>query len=242
MDHTRLSREAELRMPNEFQALEPELIYGAPTTEIESYLAQLEQELLQPSLRRRIELPPEWPLSFPDTAGLYLVWRDEQLIWVEETTNLRRRMAELFETTAHELRRRLAQRFFKDRSEFTRPSRARGLTGELEAELDGLLCRHFEVSALSVPLGRKEVQDRVEAAYEVLYTPGPVYSVLDLRKKYPNAYRSWSDEDDTRLTRLVAEGQSIDELTVHFGRRHGAIRARLEKLGLGVDIHTSYRK
>ncbi|MDP3997331.1 MAG: PIF1 family DEAD/DEAH box helicase [Candidatus Andersenbacteria bacterium] len=65
---------------------------------------------------------------------------------------------------------------------------------------------------------------------------GKVYSVELVRQKYPNAYRPWSEADDSRLTELYKEGKGVKDLAEVFGRKRGAIRARLEKIGLITDL------
>ncbi|HET8690353.1 MAG TPA: PIF1 family DEAD/DEAH box helicase [Candidatus Saccharimonadales bacterium] len=52
-----------------------------------------------------------------------------------------------------------------------------------------------------------------------------------MRQSYPNAYRPWSTEDDTKLVQLFSSGKavSLDELTEQFGRHPGSIKARLAK-------------
>ena len=47
----------------------------------------------------------------------------------------------------------------------------------------------------------------------------------------PNAYKSWSSEEDSELTRLKALGKSVSELSQLFGRTPGAVRSRIKKLG-----------
>ncbi len=56
-----------------------------------------------------------------------------------------------------------------------------------------------------------------------------------LREKNPNAYKKWSDEDDTALKIRFEEGASIKALMKEFGRQKGGITARLVKLGLIED-------
>ncbi|WP_433219411.1 hypothetical protein ACQP00_15140 [Dactylosporangium sp. CS-047395] len=53
----------------------------------------------------------------------------------------------------------------------------------------------------------------------------------ELRKTYPNAYQPWTDEDDQQLAKLYGDGTSIKDLSTAFGRRTGAIVARLAVLG-----------
>ncbi len=53
-----------------------------------------------------------------------------------------------------------------------------------------------------------------------------------LREKYPNAYRSWSKEEDEDLKERFLSGEEQKSLAQVFGRKLGAIRSRLMKLGL----------
>lgn len=54
----------------------------------------------------------------------------------------------------------------------------------------------------------------------------------EIRKKHPNAYRPWSKEQDKELKNLFTSGVKVPDLMKTFGRKRGAITARLEKLGL----------
>ncbi len=53
-----------------------------------------------------------------------------------------------------------------------------------------------------------------------------------IRETYPNANRPWTKEKDEELKGLFLENMTIPELSKKFGRKYGAIRARLIKLGL----------
>ena len=59
-----------------------------------------------------------------------------------------------------------------------------------------------------------------------------------LRETYPNAGRAWSDEDDRRLKEMFEDDVPIKTLCKKFGRKSGAIQARLVKLGL---IESAFR-
>lgn len=61
------------------------------------------------------------------------------------------------------------------------------------------------------------------------------YSVENFRKKYPNAYRPWSESEDEDLAARFTAGEAIEELMETFGRQRGAILARIVKLGLGEE-------
>lgn len=68
------------------------------------------------------------------------------------------------------------------------------------------------------------------------------YSVEKIREKYSNAYRSWSKEDDEKLTEQYHLGKNIKELSKFLGRQIGGIRSRLIKLGFIEDDYMSGKK
>jgi predicted nucleic acid-binding Zn-ribbon protein len=53
-----------------------------------------------------------------------------------------------------------------------------------------------------------------------------------IRQKYPRAYVKWSQDEDENLKKEYASCQQIGELAQRFQRQPGAIRSRLQKLGL----------
>ena len=53
-----------------------------------------------------------------------------------------------------------------------------------------------------------------------------------IRQKYPRAYVKWSQDEDENLKKEYASCQQIGELVQRFQRQPGAIRSRLQKLGL----------
>ena len=60
----------------------------------------------------------------------------------------------------------------------------------------------------------------------------PLYSVYACQQEYPNAYMPWTEADDLELRRLLCNGATMEELSVNFQRKPGAIVSRLKKLGL----------
>lgn len=52
------------------------------------------------------------------------------------------------------------------------------------------------------------------------------------REKYENAYRPWDEEQDKKLRELFGYDMSVADMAKMFGRKTGAIRSRLVKLGL----------
>jgi hypothetical protein len=57
-------------------------------------------------------------------------------------------------------------------------------------------------------------------------------NLTERRKKHPNLYAKWTDEDDERLRELHGTGSSVADLADDLGRSHGGVTARLVKLGL----------
>lgn len=58
------------------------------------------------------------------------------------------------------------------------------------------------------------------------------YSVEEIRKTYPRAYKHWTEGDDEKLIAKYQSGKTIKELMDIFGRQRGGIRSRLKKLEL----------
>ena len=60
----------------------------------------------------------------------------------------------------------------------------------------------------------------------------PVYSVYAARQEHPNAYFTWTSEDDEELKQMWAEGKSVNEIADYFGRKSSAVISRMKKLGI----------
>lgn len=58
------------------------------------------------------------------------------------------------------------------------------------------------------------------------------YTVEAVRAKYPQAYVKWDPTEDQALTKEFRENLDIESIAKRHGRRPGAIRARLQRLGL----------
>lgn len=68
-------------------------------------------------------------------------------------------------------------------------------------------------------------------AYKLLLGE-PTYSVAACRRDYPNAYNTWTQDEDDRLEELFCKGKTTKELSEIFQRKQGAIRSRVKKLEL----------
>ncbi len=58
------------------------------------------------------------------------------------------------------------------------------------------------------------------------------YDVGALRERHGNAYAPWTEDDDLKLRRRHQTGETVAAIATEFGRKPGAIRSRLKKLGL----------
>ena len=58
------------------------------------------------------------------------------------------------------------------------------------------------------------------------------YSVEEIRRSYPKAYVKWSKDEDDRLKNEYTQDKDILRLANTFQREAGAIRSRLQKMGL----------
>ena len=57
----------------------------------------------------------------------------------------------------------------------------------------------------------------------------------EIREKFPNAYRSWSKEEDVELTFRFNNDEKQSYIAEKLGRKPGAIHMRLVKLGLIIE-------
>jgi hypothetical protein len=103
--------------------------------------------------------------------------------------------------------------------------------------LDNILQDNFELSFVTVTIGRAELYERIVEKYIPFYNAAsgikPIektYSVDEIRKNHEKAYMPWTTRDDDELWRLKKSGKTIDELALLFGRKKGAITSRLAKI------------
>lgn len=78
-----------------------------------------------------------------------------------------------------------------------------------------------------------ELQKLSETAVQELRScPTPkIYSVQEIRESHPAAYQKWSEEEERRLIADFHAGTAIKTIAGNLGRKYGAIRSRLRKLG-----------
>jgi len=82
----------------------------------------------------------------------------------------------------------------------------------------------------------RDIFDAAEEALRLNETPSEYEErIAAIKRKHPRAYERWTQDEDTRLAVMYAEGSALDERAVRFQRQPSAIRSRLEKLALKPD-------
>jgi ATP-dependent DNA helicase PIF1 len=71
---------------------------------------------------------------------------------------------------------------------------------------------------------------------------GGTGKLAKIREKFPNANRPWTKDDDEKLTDMFTSNISHAHIAKEFGRKTGAITARLAKLGLIEDDYWARRE
>ena len=54
----------------------------------------------------------------------------------------------------------------------------------------------------------------------------------EIRKNHPRAYKKWTVDEEKKLKELYNDGKNTKEISKYLERQPGAIRSRLQKLGL----------
>ena len=73
---------------------------------------------------------------------------------------------------------------------------------------------------------------RALEALGIAFSKSKTYSQVEIRSRYPKAYTRWTQEEEAILSEGFLQGKSIEELANILGRKPGAVRSRLRKLGL----------
>lgn len=105
---------------------------------------------------------------------------------------------------------------------------ARSLDGELRARSIDTADAHKEV--IKQWHSMEEVRKKKPKPKKTKKTTTPWSEKLEkMREEYPNAYKPWPENEDVKLLKLAASGNSVKKLSKLLGRHPGSIRARLKK-------------
>lgn len=87
------------------------------------------------------------------------------------------------------------------------------------------------------PKADKRAKEKPAAKESVVGASGANFKekIEKMRETYPNAFKSWPDDDDAKLKEKFLQGNDLDALSKEFGRHPGSIKARLKK-HFGDDV------
>ncbi len=74
-----------------------------------------------------------------------------------------------------------------------------------------------------------------KAIKEVMGFVGVSPSIInfdEIRKHHPRAYEKWTKDEEEKLSELYNDGKNTKEISKYLERQPGAIKSRLQKLGL----------
>jgi hypothetical protein len=127
---------------------------------IEDYLTKLENELLNGNWRM-VENSISWAEQFISEAGVYAIKEEGIICYVGESGNIKKRILDLLDTRNHSLRRTIGSAKFAGQEGYEMATPSRKFPPQFEEELNRIFEDNFEVSAIEVPIGRKELEERL---------------------------------------------------------------------------------
>jgi ATP-dependent exoDNAse (exonuclease V) alpha subunit len=90
-------------------------------------------------------------------------------------------------------------------------------------------------------IGARDPSSRAKLATEQDLDQLKGSKLAKTREKFPNANRPWTKDDDEKLTEMFTSEVAHSKIAKEFGRKTGAITARLAKLGLIEDDYWEKR-
>jgi hypothetical protein len=127
------------------------------------YLEQLRQKLLQQENFTQPIMTREWASKIPSKAGVYVFKDNDQIVYVGETGNLRGRMKDLLDSRHHTIRRTIGVKFYSSIDGFVKATTTIKFPDHIELLVNEHICEKLLLSYIEVPLGRKELEEIIEA-------------------------------------------------------------------------------
>lgn len=100
-----------------------------------------------------------WYDEAPSCAGVYLIWKENILVYVGETSNIKKRMRDIQDTKNHTLRRKIGRKHFSNEQGFLPATSSHKFPNDIERKITHYMKEHFEVTYIPLHLGRKEVEE-----------------------------------------------------------------------------------
>ena len=130
--------------------------------DVNAFLLNLKNKLLANDNWEKIELSRKWTSNFPKKAGVYVLKRDDKLIYVGESGNLKGRMNDLLDSRHHSVRRTLGKNLYVNIEGFVQATTKTKFPDNIEKLLDKYISKNIKIAYLTVLLGRKELEEFIE--------------------------------------------------------------------------------
>lgn len=203
-------------------------------TQIEEYLTDLENQLLNNSSEIKIELTSIWANSFSNQASVFLFREDGVICYVAETSSIKEEINGIFFIKNHAFRRSFGEKYCAEILNYKKSSFRNGFSEDVEALINERMVATLTLSYILVDLGRRELEVLLNNRFLPKYIISLnkfIYKTYGLNgKEYKNAYLPWTVEDDNKLEVFYCQGKTVKELMEIFGRNNGAIRSRIRNL------------
>lgn len=131
--------------------------------------------LINEAKKHPVSLNRAWASKFPDTAGVYAILFNGDIVYVGETGKICARLCDLIDTRNHTLRRSLGKGLFSEREGYQDASAKKKFPEHIESLVNSVLTK-MTVAVLPVSLGRSEIEEHLVAKYN------PVFNTKSKRK------------------------------------------------------------
>lgn len=172
-------------------------------TEIEEYLLKLEHKLLFESDKIQVQLTRDWTKQFPLEAGVYIFREDGEICYVGETGSLKGRMTDILNTQNHTIRRNIGEVNFSNVPNYQKASSKKKFPENIEKLVDEWMETKMTLTTLTIPLGRKELEERMYEKFTPKYnlkgqrgSNTKTYTKKEKQLKHRQAYEPWTLESD----------------------------------------------
>ena len=104
--------------------------------------------------------------------------------------------------------------------------------GEMQIEADAILWEATDAVFLD---GGVEVARLPAASLHWVRVEDETGALIrSIRSRHPQAYTSWTDDDDRLLLQMAKEEVPLEEMVQRLGRQPSAVRSRLRKLAANL--------
>jgi len=127
----------------------------------EKYLSNLKNQILIRRPKISVELTRNWTKHFTKEAGVYVLFEKNKLVYVGESGSVKGRMTDLLDSRHHQVRRNIGRIHFSKIRGFKDANSRKKFPKHIELKVNNWLKKRTKISFLPVPLGRKELEEKI---------------------------------------------------------------------------------